>query len=249
MSMSALANAGWTTPEAIEEVRPHVRAMLMSIPAYSRMSAAEQKQLASDMVKVLSFMRNPNGVLDDVPAPPRAASSTPATPARPAPTARTAIARAQAEDPVEATKRSLEKSPGMVGQDFKAGAVREGVEQFGALVRKVDFPKFVGGLIKNVFQAIVESSIEQMRAYGELVANVARTVDEFAQDNISENNARDWLADKYSDAFDVGISDTSSEMAEDAQAPPAQTATLQTKDNITDERLKEISQDVGLEKP
>ena len=43
--------------------------------------------------------------------------------------------------------------------------------------KKVDFPKFVGGLIKNVFQAIVERSIEQMRAYGELIANVAKTVE------------------------------------------------------------------------
>ena len=63
--------------------------------------------------------------------------------------------------------------------------MREGVEQFGALVQKVDFPKFVGGLIKNVFQAIVESSIEQMRAYGELIANVAKTVDQFMPDNIA----------------------------------------------------------------
>jgi len=39
------------------------------------------------------------------------------------------------------------------------------VEQFGQLVKKVDFPKSVGGLMKNVFQAIVESSIEEMSAY------------------------------------------------------------------------------------
>ncbi|MGZ8485180.1 MAG: hypothetical protein ACXW6R_14750 [Candidatus Binatia bacterium] len=49
----------------------------------------------------------------------------------------------------------------------------------------VDFPKFVGGLIKNVFQAIVESSIEQMRDYGELIGNVAKTVEQFMTDNIS----------------------------------------------------------------
>ena len=79
--------------------------------------------------------------------------------------------------------------------------MREGVEQFGALVKKVDFPKFVGGLIKNVFQAIVESSIEQMRAYGELIANVAKTVGDFANDNISQAAGRDWLAEKYPDTF------------------------------------------------
>jgi len=248
MSMSALANAGWTTPEAIEEVRPHVRAMLMSIPAYSRMSAAEQKQLASDMVKVLSFMRNPNGVLDDVPAPPRAASSTPATPARPAPTARTAIARAQAEDPVEATKRSLEKSPGMVGQDFKAGAVREGVEQFGALVRKVDFPKFVGGLIKNVFQAIVEASIEQMRAYGELISNVAKTVDQFMADNITQGAGRDFLAQSFPDTLEVKVSQGDSEFDASGQSPPP-TSQLVAKGDNPDQKLGEISKQYNIDPP
>ena len=119
------------------------------------------------------------------------------------PSSTVALARAQEDDPVEATKRSLSQSPGMVGDKFKAGAVREGVEQFGALVKKVDFPKFVGGLIKNVFQAIVESSIEQMRAYGELISNVAKTVDQFMVDNISVGAGRDWLAERYPDTLGV----------------------------------------------
>jgi hypothetical protein len=37
----------------------------------------------------------------------------------------------------------------------------------------VDFPEFVRGLIDGVFRAIVDGSIEQMEAYGELVARVA----------------------------------------------------------------------------
>src|SRR4029077_1619507 len=115
------------------------------------------------------------------------------------------LARAQEDDAVEATRRSLATSPGLVGEKFKAGAVREGVEQFGALVQKVDFPKFVGGLIQNVFQAIVESSIEQMRAYGELIANVAKTVDHFMPDNISAGAGRDWLADRFPDTLGVEV--------------------------------------------
>ena len=63
-----------------------------------------------------------------------------------------------------------------------------------------------------------------MRAYGELVANVAKTVDEFAQDNISENNARDWLAGKYPDAIGVTIGSDSGFADGDtpAQAPSAE---------------------------
>ena len=38
----------------------------------------------------------------------------------------------------------------------------------------VDFPEFVGGLIQNVFQAIVDASIQQMHAYGELIETSRR---------------------------------------------------------------------------
>ena len=244
--MTAPASAEWTTPAAIEEVRPHVRTMLLSIPAYAQMAPHEQRKLAGDMVKVLSFIRNPNGVLDDAPT----SDSTPAsgsgatTPA----SKQASLAEAQADDPVEATKKSLEKSPGMVGQDFKAGAVREGVEQFGALVKKVDFPKFVGGLIKNVFQAIVESSMEQMRAYGELIANVAKTVDQFMADNITQGAGRDFLAQSFPDTLEVQVSQGDSGFAEDGQAPPP-TSQLVAKGDNPEQKLADISRQYSVDPP
>ena len=228
--MAAPVNAPWTTPRTLEAVRPQVRELLTSVPAFSRLGAAEQQQLARDMVKVLSYIANPNGVLESE------AASQP-------------VARAQAdEDPVEATKRSLSKSPGMVGEKFKAGAVREGVEQFGALVQKVDFPRFVGGLIKNVFQAIVESSIEQMRAYGELIANVAKTVDQYMADNISVGAGRDWLAERYPDTLGVEVNAGSGGLAEEGEAAPT-TTQLATRGDDPELRLQEISRDLGVDPP
>ena len=56
---------------------------------------------------------------------------------------------------------------------------------------------FVADLIRGTFNAIVTSSIQQMEAYGELLANVAKTVDQFMADNITDNQARDYLAAKY----------------------------------------------------
>jgi hypothetical protein len=217
-------------PQTLEAVRPVVRDMLLGVPAFRQLSPEEQQSIAKATVKVASYLANPEGMVT-------AAGKAP-------------VARAQAnEDPVTATQRRLSEAPGQVGKGFEAGAVREGVEQFGALVQKVDFPKFVGGLIQNVFQAIVDSSIQQMRAYGELVSNVAKTVEEFASDNISENNSRDWLAGKYSDAFEVNIDSGSSGMAEGSDATPQPVAKLQTKDGVTDERLAAISKEVGLDKP
>jgi hypothetical protein len=209
--------------QTLEAVRPAVRDLLLSVPSYQQLSPEEQQKIASGMVKIASYMANPSGAL--APSP---------------------ISSAQA-DAVDATKQRLAKAPGQVGQDFKAGAVEQGVQQFGELVKKVDFPQFVGGLIKNVFQAIVESSIEQMRAYGELVANVAKTVDEFAQDNISENNSRDWLAGKYPDALGVSTGTDSGFADGDTQAPPS--PKLQPKGDVSEETLKKISTDMNMEKP
>jgi hypothetical protein len=50
--------------------------------------------------------------------------------------------------------------------------------EFGALVEQVDFPNFVGALIKDTFNAIVDSSIQQMEAYGKLVSEVATSIED-----------------------------------------------------------------------
>jgi len=223
MGNGATTQAGAADRSTLDAVRPAVRDLLLSVPAFKELSSGEQQKIASGMVKIASYMANPSGALA---APP--------------------LSSAQA-DAVEATKQRLAKAPGQVGQDFKAGAVQQGVQQFGALVQKVDFPAFVGGLIKNVFQAIVQSSIDQMRAYGELIANVAKTVDEFAQDNISENNARDWLAAKYPDSLGINTG-TDTEFADDnTPAPPS--PKLEGKGDDLEASLQTISKDMNLLKP
>lgn len=222
--------AKWQDHETLGVVRPMVREMLLGVPAFRQLSPEEQQQIAGKMVNVASYLANPDGVITE-------SMEKAAPPAE-------VVARAQADDPVDATKRRLSQAPGQVGKGFEAGAVREGVEQFGALVQKVDFPEFVGGLIKNVFQAIVDSSIQQMQAYGELLANVAKTVDQYARDNISENNSRDWLANKYPDALGVEIGNMSGELAEGSDAPQ-QTAKLTTTGENPEEALTKISQDLA----
>jgi len=214
----------WADATTLEAVRPKVREMLLGVPAYSRLAPEEQRAIASQMVKVASYMANPDGML---------------TPEEP-------FVQAQADTIDEAGKRATERR-GFAGKDFEAGAGKQGVQLLGELVQKVDFSKFVGGLIQNVFQAIVDSSIQQMRAYGELISNVAKTVDEFARDNISENNARDWLSDKYPDVLGIEVGAGSGELAEDAPALAPQ-PTLVTKGDDPEAGLKKVSADLGLEK-
>lgn len=69
----------------------------------------------------------------------------------------------------------------------------------------VAFPTFVADLIKGTFQAVVDASIQQMEAYGELLSNVAKTVDQFMADNISDNQGRDWLANAYPQQFQLDV--------------------------------------------
>jgi hypothetical protein len=91
-----------------------------------------------------------------------------------------------------------------------------------------------------VFQAIVTASIQQMNAYGNLLKSVAQTVDQFAHDNISMNNARDWLVDKYPDQ--IGIDE------EAAQGEGGQPR-LAVKGEDADAALQQINQDMGLAQP
>lgn len=67
----------------------------------------------------------------------------------------------------------------------------------GALVNEVDFPGFVAQLVHGTFDAIVDASIRQMESYADLVAAVAKTTEQFTEENITENQARDWVAQRY----------------------------------------------------
>lgn len=77
--------------------------------------------------------------------------------------------------------------------------------QFAEVVDTVDFPGFVAELIQGVFQAVVDASIQQMEAFAELVANVAKSVDQFMQDNVSEDQARDYLVSQYPDHLEADL--------------------------------------------
>jgi len=71
------------------------------------------------------------------------------------------------------------------------------------VLNAVSFPTFVADLIQGTFQAIVNASIQQMEAYGKLLSNVAKTVDQFMSDNITDNNARDYLVESHPAHFQI----------------------------------------------
>lgn len=166
-------------------VRHEVRRLLERSPAFLALPPNARRDLANHMVRVGSYLADPGWI-------------EPSSPIR-------AAALADS-DPVNDIKARLAAKPGQIGAEFKADAVHQGIEEFGHLVKTVDFPAFVSGLVQGVFKAVVDASIEQMRAYAELLAAAVKTVDEFARDHISDGEARDHIAQRYPQAVVVDTS-------------------------------------------
>ncbi|MCB9762531.1 MAG: hypothetical protein H6739_22220 [Alphaproteobacteria bacterium] len=182
------------TPQKLETVRSEVRSLLQRSEAFAQLPVERRRQLAHDLVKVGHYLADPTW-LSQAPAPEVSAQA-----AEPLAKLRETIAEGQSAADVQ---KRLAKDPGQVGQDFKAGAVREGVDQFAEMVQAVDFPQFVSGLIQGVFQAVVDASIQQMEAYGELLSAVSKSVDQFANDHISDAQARDFIANRNPQSVQV----------------------------------------------
>lgn len=164
--------------DELQVVRQEVGKVLTQSGGWQNLSPDERRTFAHNMVKVASYLTQDPGWLDSE-VPPGSE------------------AMAGALGPVDDLKGRLAKAPGQVGKDFEAGAMKQGVEEFGNLVKTVDFPNFVSGLIQGVFQAIVDASIQQMEAYGELLAATAKTVDQFANDHITDDQAREQVANRF----------------------------------------------------
>jgi hypothetical protein len=88
-------------------------------------------------------------------------------------------------------------TPAQPASSAKPPATETLARRTGALVDEIDFPKFVASLVHGTFDAVVDASIRQMESYSSLVAAVAKTVDQFTEENVTPNQARDWLAQRF----------------------------------------------------
>lgn len=77
------------------------------------------------------------------------------------------------------------------------GALDRFGERAGAAIESIDFPGFVSSLIAGTFQAIVDATAQQVREYAQLVSSIAQSVDDFASDNVTPDQTRQWLAERY----------------------------------------------------
>jgi hypothetical protein len=64
-------------------------------------------------------------------------------------------------------------------------------------LRAIAFPTFVADLIRGTFDAIFQTNVKQMEAFSRLISNVSKTVDQFMEDNVTDEQAHGWLAQTY----------------------------------------------------
>lgn len=173
-------------------VRRKVQELLEKSDAFQSLDGSERQTFANNMAKVADFLASPMGV-----------------PGNTIPGGLGIPSRALEDDPQpiqEATFKERMKAVNDIGDDpFRADAAREGAEVAGLLLDQVRFDDFVGGLIQNVFQSIVQSSIEQMEQYQELISSVAQSLDSFMDQHVSENQGRDHMVDRFPDLFEIGM--------------------------------------------
>ena len=192
-------------PEQQDEVRSQVRALLERSDAFAQVPPETRRSIAQGLVDVVAFLADPSaGQPGLAPAAANGAGEG-AVPALAAAAAAAApLAGGLAEkNAAQKTGDRLAGKQDTVGKDFEAAGMKAGTQGFKELVDTVDFPRFVSGLIEGVFTSIVDSSIRQMQAYGKLLEGVVKSVEQFASDHITPNQARDYLGDRFPDTFSV----------------------------------------------
>jgi hypothetical protein len=208
--------------ETLQLVRTQVRDLLSRSEAFRKLPPDQQMQIANDTVRIGSYLAEPDGIPGN-----RLSTATPP---------------AKGTDPYAFPLKAPQKLSKAQGQDpskFTAQAAREGAAVAGVLLQQVNFSDFVGGLITKVFHAIVQSSIEQMEAYGRLVSDVAKTLNQFRDENTTDNQGRDQLVEQFPDVFKIDV-----DTGEDGNAQPR----VRARDGVDeDSALKRINSSLPMD--
>jgi hypothetical protein len=225
-------------PPAVEALAAgQVRALLETAPAFYQLPRATREKMRGDLAKISSYTA---ALIHDDWSQSRKLNQTPVVRSRRvvegAVTAPATPARLHALRPARTLADGFQQ--GEEGQ-FTPVAASNVARITEDTLNAIAFPTFVADLIRGTFQAIVDASIQQMEAYAELLSNVSKTVDDFMKDNITDNNARDWLAGAYPQSVRI---DTSSGQPRAVPAPGAGDA-----EPPNFRRDLNLSEDVGVD--
>ncbi|MGI9506860.1 MAG: hypothetical protein ACR2RE_27785 [Geminicoccaceae bacterium] len=195
------------------------REMLAGSAAYRALPPDQQQEMAGALAKVFGYLGdNPATARPFAPdlGQLRGGQTAPPTPA-------------PGSQPAGSGAPAPGQSGGGSAFTTASGATRE-------MLGAIGFPEFTASLIQGTFQAIVDSSIQQMEAYANLLAETAKTVDVFMEDNITDDMAKDHLTGNYGDIFQKDLS---------AGYPELTVAT----DDVGAGQLPSFLKDLGFDSP
>jgi hypothetical protein len=179
------------TPDPV--VRHGVAQVLTRSEAFRALPPENQKAIAKNTALIADYLARPEGIEGN-----RIPDGLGNATAR-------SLADGEDKSAAEASWDQRRTAVDAIGkQKFEASAAREGAAVAGMLLNEVKFPQFVAGLIEGVFSSIVKSSIEQMRAYQDMIAAVAQSLHQFMDDHVSPNQGRDNMVDQFPDLFEIG---------------------------------------------
>lgn len=166
------------TPRQVETIHKQVARMLERSPGYRAMDAAQRADITRNTASIVEVLA-----------------------ARTRPGGQDPYASALEDSPAPASPPRWRPD-----ERFQAEGIAAGVTQVGRMINEVDFPGFVASLVKGTFQAVVDASIQQMKAYGELVQSVAMSLNDFRDQNVSPDQGVQHLASKYPRHFQAAKS-------------------------------------------
>ncbi len=186
------------SPAVMNLARSQVAAILEASPAYRQMPPEQRQEMFDNMLKIAAYTGAlvqddfiQSGKLGQTPVLIQEPVEEGAPPAEDG-EGRRPLARAAEEG-------------GPAAEEFSPRAASQVADITKQTLNAIAFPTFVADLIQGTFRAIVDAAIDQMEAYAGLLANVAKTVDQFMAENITDNQARDFLATSYPGHFRVEI--------------------------------------------
>jgi hypothetical protein len=173
MSATALPAA---VADDVPDVRRTVRALLESVPGFAELDEDQRRSLAQGLVQVC-----------------RAAA---------------ALADEEEHGGTQAREAGVEPTEPLAaaqsaGDEFSGVSAQRVASTTQAILNAVSFPRFVTDLLNGVFKAIIDSSMQQLDSYVELLNNVAASTEGFADANMGPDRARQWLADRYPGSFEL----------------------------------------------
>ncbi len=169
-------------PQLAALAHSQVHALLMATPAFYELSQDKRQELEQGMARVATYT---------------------AELAREVCNQSTRLGQQPVLRQRQVYRAPAAKTFASAGETFRPAAANQIARVTQDTLRAVAFPTFVADLIRGTFDAITQSSIRNMEAYIMLLNNVSKTVDQFMADNITDNQARDYLASRYPEHIQI----------------------------------------------